>query len=264
MPRDARNVPVTVADGKRLSPRPRCQKGTVVSNGNGHGHAAMEVEVVLPTSIVKRDGRVVPFDVERIENALTRCFAAFDREPHTPSHELARRVVNIIAAKASGETPTVEGVQDIVEMVLQAAGEFEAAKRVHPVPRRARQAARGAPDPGRGARRRSPHPTSTSRRRSRSSSSSTSTPASTTSWAGARPGSRPSIAPVDFLHELAGDAPPRRDLRSASARGILEMRVDAVDAPAGDGRRGRAAQQHRHLQLLATSRSRASTRSARR
>jgi ribonucleoside-diphosphate reductase alpha chain len=41
--------------------------------------------------------------------------------------ELARRAVNIIVAK--GMDVTVENVQDIVEMVLQAAGEFEAAKR---------------------------------------------------------------------------------------------------------------------------------------
>lgn len=85
--------------------------------------------MVIPSTIIKRDGRVVPFDVERIEGALTKCFAAFDREPATPVSELARRVVNIVAAKSEGAVPTVEGVQDIVEMVLQAAGEFEAAKR---------------------------------------------------------------------------------------------------------------------------------------
>jgi ribonucleoside-diphosphate reductase alpha chain len=85
--------------------------------------------LVLPSTIVKRDGRVVAFDIERIENALTRCFASINRKPHTPAPELARRVVNIIAAKSKGDSPTVEGVQDIVEMVLQAAGEFEAAKR---------------------------------------------------------------------------------------------------------------------------------------
>lgn len=85
--------------------------------------------LIPPGTIVKRDGRIVAFDIERIENALTRCFASFNRKPHTPVPELARRVVNIIAAKSKGDAPTVEGVQDIVEMVLQAAGEFEAAKR---------------------------------------------------------------------------------------------------------------------------------------
>jgi ribonucleotide reductase class II len=133
MPRDARNVPVTVANSRLLKsppePADHATNGNGASHGNGNGHAAMEVEVVTPTSIVKRDGRVVPFDVGRIEDALSRCFAAFDRTPATPVSELAHRVVNIVAAKASGEPPTVEGVQDIVEMVLQAAGEFEAAKR---------------------------------------------------------------------------------------------------------------------------------------
>ena len=89
------------------------------------GQAGMEV----PATIVKRDGRVVPFDVELIERAIARCFASFDRTPHTPVDELARRAVNIVAAKARSVPPTVEEVQDIVEMVLQAAGEFEAAKR---------------------------------------------------------------------------------------------------------------------------------------
>jgi ribonucleoside-diphosphate reductase alpha chain len=82
----------------------------------------------VPTEIVKRDGRVVSFDIGRIENALEKCFASIGREPQTPIHELARRVVNIMAAKSNGALPTVEGVQDIVEMVLQAAGEFQAAK----------------------------------------------------------------------------------------------------------------------------------------
>jgi ribonucleoside-triphosphate reductase (thioredoxin) len=86
-------------------------------------------EVVVPSTIVKRDGRVVSFDIARIENAMARCFASFERTPTTPVSELAQRVGNIIAAKTSGKPPTVEDVQDIVEMVLQAAGEFEAAKR---------------------------------------------------------------------------------------------------------------------------------------
>lgn len=80
----------------------------------------------FPDTIIKRDGRVVPFDITRIERALTKCFAAVERTPRRPVQELARQVVNVVAAKY--EHPTVEGVQDIVEMVLQAAGEYEAAK----------------------------------------------------------------------------------------------------------------------------------------
>lgn len=92
-------------------------------------YTSLNDALLPPVQIVKRDGRVVAFEIERIENALARCFAAIGRRPHTHVAELAQRVVNIIAAKQQGRVPTVEGVQDIVETVLQAAGEFEAAKR---------------------------------------------------------------------------------------------------------------------------------------
>jgi ribonucleoside-diphosphate reductase alpha chain len=106
----------------------------VVAPSNGHAVADRELieatraGLSIPVEIVKRDGRVVEFDIGRIENALMRCFASINRTPQTPIDELARRVVNIMAAKSHGARPTVEGVQDVVEMVLQAAGEFEAAK----------------------------------------------------------------------------------------------------------------------------------------
>ena len=90
---------------------------------------ARDAGLIVPTTIIKRDSREVSFDQELIENAIARCFASFNRTPQTSIHELGRRVVNIIAAKANGRTPTVEEVQDTVELVLQAAGEFEAAKR---------------------------------------------------------------------------------------------------------------------------------------
>jgi ribonucleoside-triphosphate reductase (thioredoxin) len=79
----------------------------------------------IPTRIVKRDGRIVDFDAERIKNAVTRCFKGLNRT-RFDADRITRQVVNIIAAKF--EQPSVEQVQDIVEMVLQAAGEYEAAK----------------------------------------------------------------------------------------------------------------------------------------
>ncbi len=83
-------------------------------------------DVALPTTIVKRDGRVVTFDPARIEHAISRCFSALGKDPYTPIAELALRVVNIMCARPS--QPSVEAVQDAVELTLQAAGEFEAAK----------------------------------------------------------------------------------------------------------------------------------------
>jgi len=85
-----------------------------------------EVVIELPKTIVKRDGRVVTFEINKIEKAISLCFHDLGKEPSTPVQELAKRVVNIIGAKYS--KPTVEQVQDVVELVLQAAGEFAAAK----------------------------------------------------------------------------------------------------------------------------------------
>ena len=83
-------------------------------------------KIKLPKQIVKRDGRLVEFDVTLIEKALQKCFASINRTPRMPIDALANQVVNVVAAKY--DLPSVEGVQDIVEMVLQAAGEYEAAK----------------------------------------------------------------------------------------------------------------------------------------
>lgn len=98
-------------------------------NGNGHGHARPSLhpeQLMMPATIAKRDGRVVPFDITRIEHAIAKCFASLGYKPVTPIADLAKQAVNIVAAKFSA--PTVEQVQDIVEMVLQSAGEYEAAK----------------------------------------------------------------------------------------------------------------------------------------
>jgi len=79
-----------------------------------------------PRFVIKRDGQKVPFEADRIEKALDRCFQGLKRNSKTALSELTHQVVNVAAAKY--DTPAVEQIQDIVEMVLQAAGEYEAAK----------------------------------------------------------------------------------------------------------------------------------------
>lgn len=113
------------------SPNGHGELGAVAQLGLGFAERRVSVldrveDIALPGSIVKRDGRVVTFDPMRIERAIARCFSALDREPYTPIAELTLRVVNIMSARAG--QPTVEIVQDAVELTLQAAGEFEAAK----------------------------------------------------------------------------------------------------------------------------------------
>lgn len=93
---------------------------------NGYSQDSIYFKVKIPDQIVKRDGRIVPFEVELIEKALQRCFRSLDKEPQTSVSEITKQVVNVVSAKY--DLPSVEGVQDIVEMVLQAAGEYDAAK----------------------------------------------------------------------------------------------------------------------------------------
>ncbi len=98
------------------------------SNGNVIDSSLPSISTppVVPETIVKRDGRVVPFDGDRIHKAVERCFNSIGHKPATPIEELTSRAVNVVSAKES--QVTVEEVQDIVENVLLAAGEYEAAK----------------------------------------------------------------------------------------------------------------------------------------
>ncbi|GJM59507.1 MULTISPECIES: ATP cone domain-containing protein [Persicobacter] len=88
-----------------------------------------EVKVIQPKHIVKRNGKRVVFDPQKIANALDKCFANVGRQPSelkTLIDSLTERVVNIVSAQY--DVPTVENIQDIVEMTLQAEGEYAAAK----------------------------------------------------------------------------------------------------------------------------------------
>jgi ribonucleoside-triphosphate reductase len=81
---------------------------------------------VMPKSITKRDGRIVEFAAIHIQRAIEKCFAAIGATPSVSAAEIANQVVNVVSAQHSN--PTVENIQDIVEFVLQANGEYAAAK----------------------------------------------------------------------------------------------------------------------------------------
>ena len=129
-------VPASEAISSPLATHGHNGNGNSQNHNGNHAHVATAAaliranssrpSIVIPNMIIKRDGRVVMFDIGRIESALTRCFQSLNRLPSVLVEELAQQVVNIIAAKHPA--PTVEVVQDIVETVLQAAGEYEAAK----------------------------------------------------------------------------------------------------------------------------------------
>ncbi|MBR4539644.1 MAG: anaerobic ribonucleoside triphosphate reductase [Clostridia bacterium] len=82
------------------------------------------------TSIRKRDGRVVPFDIEKIQHAVTK---AFEGSGSAKGEETARLISEQVERELEnneniGSTPTVEEVQDMVERVLIEKGFVRTAK----------------------------------------------------------------------------------------------------------------------------------------
>ena len=81
------------------------------------------------TKIKKRDGRIVPFDKEKITNAIWKAAQAVDGKDRKEAERLADIVTKIINEKYSDENiPGVEDIQDIVEKVLIEEGHAKTAK----------------------------------------------------------------------------------------------------------------------------------------
>ena len=82
------------------------------------------------TSIKKRDGRVVPFDASKIEQAIEKSFMASGSQK---SAETAKELTDIVVASVENDesipsVPSVEQVQDTVEKVLIEHGFVRSAK----------------------------------------------------------------------------------------------------------------------------------------
>ncbi len=82
------------------------------------------------SSIKKRDGRTVPFDPEKIEQAIDKAFmASGSQKSAETAHELAAIVVEKVENDESiPSVPSVEQVQDVVERVLIEKGFVRSAK----------------------------------------------------------------------------------------------------------------------------------------
>lgn len=78
--------------------------------------------------VVKRNGSTVPFDANRIERAISQCYANEGLEVIWSADDVTQRVAQVVASKFRGETPTVEQVQDTVELTLLTMGEYAAAQ----------------------------------------------------------------------------------------------------------------------------------------
>jgi ribonucleoside-diphosphate reductase alpha chain len=80
------------------------------------------------TSIRKRDGSVEEFRVKKVEDAIRRAMDAVGDKAVSSVASLADQAVQAAATRFSGETPTVEAMQDIVEEVLASTGHTDAAR----------------------------------------------------------------------------------------------------------------------------------------
>ena len=82
------------------------------------------------TKITKRDGREVPFNIEKIANAIFKAAKAIGGSDYESALELAY-IVSENVEKESEKTkkiPTVEQIQDMVERVLMKSGHARTAK----------------------------------------------------------------------------------------------------------------------------------------
>lgn len=82
----------------------------------------------IPEKIIKRDGRVVPFDQERITDAIFKAAKAVGGADRRLAIRLSDEVLGIICQMFGESLPSVEEVQDIVEKVLIENGHAKTAK----------------------------------------------------------------------------------------------------------------------------------------
>ena len=82
------------------------------------------------TKIQKRDGRQMPFNVQKIADAIYKAATAVGGKDYNSAIALAEEVCRILDKRVvdSGRIPTVEEVQDTVEKVLVENGHAKTAK----------------------------------------------------------------------------------------------------------------------------------------
>ena len=74
------------------------------------------------TNIRKRDGRIVPYNIEKIANAIGKAMKAAGRNDQGESTRLAKLVEERLVQKYEGQTPDIESIQDCVEEILMENG----------------------------------------------------------------------------------------------------------------------------------------------
>ena len=80
------------------------------------------------TTIIKRDGREVPFELMKISDAIYKALQVTGNREYEVAKELAEKVREVVEERYQGKAPTVEQIQDIVEETLSNAGYSRTAK----------------------------------------------------------------------------------------------------------------------------------------
>ena len=79
-------------------------------------------------SVTKRDGVLVPFDSNKIYNAILKAGNSTGEFKESEAWLLTAQVLKVIDHKFSDSIPSIENIQDIVEQALISANYFATAK----------------------------------------------------------------------------------------------------------------------------------------
>jgi len=80
------------------------------------------------TKIKKRNGRIVPFEQEKITTAIWKAAKAVGGTDKELAKQLSDKVVKLINERFKDEVPDVETIQDLVEKTLSEEGHYKTAK----------------------------------------------------------------------------------------------------------------------------------------
>ena len=86
------------------------------------------VLVKMITKIRKRDGRELPFNVEKIGNAIFKAASVSGGKDYQTAMDLAEQVIHYLESTLNEKVPSVEDIQDAVEKVLIETGHAKTAK----------------------------------------------------------------------------------------------------------------------------------------
>ena len=84
-------------------------------------------QLTTTKSIIKRDGRIVDFDLKKIEDAIFQAAESVGGKDRNLAHALALKFLDLLQKKFK-DKPTVDNVQDLVEKILIEEGHARTAK----------------------------------------------------------------------------------------------------------------------------------------